>query len=109
MCGSSPTKGIFFSVLSRMTSDTADLWKRFLTFSIPCSNAYVESVFSSMKDLFNDKRNRMSTELIAAELKIRLNSSIPCTEIYDFLLSKPELLKLIRSSEKYCVKKQRVN
>ena len=50
----------------------------------------------------------MSTELIVAELKIRLNSSIPCTEIYDFLLSKPELLKLIRSDEKYCVKKQRV-
>ncbi|CAF1516743.1 unnamed protein product [Rotaria sordida] len=78
-------------------------------FSIPCSNAYVESVFSIMKHLFDDKRNRMSTELIAAELKIRLNSSLSCTKIYDFLLSKPELLKLIHSNEKYCTKKQRVN
>ncbi|CAF3640460.1 unnamed protein product, partial [Rotaria socialis] len=43
-------------------------------FSIPCSNAYVESVFSIMKHLYDDKRNRMSTELIQAELQIRLNS-----------------------------------
>ncbi len=78
-------------------------------FSIPCSNAYVESVFSIMKHLYDDQRNRMSTERIAAELKIRLNSSLSCTEIYDFLLSKPELLKLIHSNEKYCAKKQRVN
>ena len=62
-----------------------------------------------MRDLYNDKRNCISPELIATELKIRLNSSILCTDIYDFLLSKPELLKLIRSKEKYCVKKQRVN
>jgi hypothetical protein len=66
----------------------------------PCSNAYVESVFLSMKDLYNDKRNFMSTELIASELKIRLNSSLSCTDIYGFLLSKPKLLKLIRSNEK---------
>ncbi len=78
-------------------------------FSIPCSNAYVEGVFSIMKHLYDDQRNRMSTELIAAELKIRLNSSLSCTEIYNFLLSKPELLKLIHSNEKYCCNKQRVN
>ncbi len=62
-----------------------------------------------MKGLYNDKQNRMSTQLIAAELKIRLNSSLSCTDIYDFLLSKPELLKHIRSNEKYCAKKQRIN
>ncbi len=78
-------------------------------FSIPCSNAFVESVFSIMKHLWDDKRNRMSTELVAAELKIRLNSSLSCTEAYDFFLSKPELLKLISSNEKYCIKKQRIN
>jgi hypothetical protein len=65
----------------------------------------VESVFSIMKHLWDDKRNRMSTELVAAELKIRLNSSLSCTETYDLFLSKPELLKLISSNEKYCIKK----
>ena len=33
----------------------------------------------------------MSTELIAAELKIRLNFSLPCAAAYYFFLSKPEL------------------
>ena len=62
-----------------------------------------------MKHLYDDQRNRMSTELIAVELKNRSNSSLSCTEIYDFFLSRPELLKLIHSNEKYCTKKQRVN
>jgi hypothetical protein len=51
----------------------------------------------------------MSTELIAAELKIRLTSFLSCTEIDDFLLSKLELLKLIHPNEKYCTKRQHVN
>ena len=49
-----------------------------------------------MKDLQDDKRNCMLTELVAVELKIRLNASLSCTEAYDFFLSKPELLKLIQ-------------
>ena len=73
-------------------------------FSIPCSNAYVESVFSIMKHLYDDKRNHMSTELIRAELQIRLNSSLRCREAYEYFLSKPELLKLVQSSEKYLLK-----
>ncbi|CAF1359389.1 unnamed protein product [Rotaria magnacalcarata] len=73
-------------------------------FSIPCSNAFVESVFSAMKHLYDDKRNRMSTKLVAAELKIRFNSFLSCTEVYNIFLSKPELLKLIHCNEKYCAK-----
>ncbi|UJR18258.1 hypothetical protein I4U23_005161 [Adineta vaga] len=78
-------------------------------FSFPCSNAFVESVSSAMKHLFDDKRNRMSTKLVAAELKIRFNSFLSSKEVYDYFLSKAELLKLIQSNEKYCAKKQRVN
>ena len=62
-----------------------------------------------MKHLWDDKRNRMSTELVAAKLKVRLNSSLSCTEAYDFFFSKPELLKLISSYEEYGIKKQRIN
>jgi hypothetical protein len=62
-----------------------------------------------MKHLYDDKRNCMSTELIAAKLKIRLNSSLLCTEVYNIFLSKPELLKLIHFNEKHFSKKQRVN
>ncbi|CAF2265024.1 unnamed protein product [Rotaria magnacalcarata] len=56
-------------------------------FSIPCSNAYVESIFSHMNHLWSDYRNRMDIELVAAELKIRKNADIPCTHFYKFILS----------------------
>ncbi len=49
------------------------------------------------------------TELIATELIIHLNSSLSCTEAYNFFLSKPKLLKVIYSNGKYSIKKQRVN
>lgn len=62
-----------------------------------------------MKHLYDDKRNRMSTELIRAELQIRLKSSLCCTETYEYSLSKLELLKLVQSSEKYSIKNQRIN
>ena len=77
-------------------------------FSIPCSNAYVESVFSQMKNLVNDKRNCMTTELVSAELKIRLNATLPCADMYKYILSNQDLLKAIRSDEKYTFKKRYV-
>ena len=78
-------------------------------YSLPCSNAYVESVFSQMKHLFSDSRNCMSTELVSAELKIRLNSTLSCTEKYKYILSNRELLKAIQSDEKYTFKNNMSN
>ena len=62
-----------------------------------------------MQYLYDDRRNRMSMKLVAAELKIRFNSSLSCKDTYNFFMSKPELLKLIHSNEKYCAKNQRAN
>ena len=73
-------------------------------FSLPCSNAYVETVFSQMKHLVNDKRNRMTTELVSAELKIRLNATLQCADMYKYILSNQDILKAIRSDEKYTFK-----
>ncbi|CAF2878314.1 unnamed protein product [Rotaria sp. Silwood2] len=77
-------------------------------YSIPASNAYVESIFSDMKHLLNDSRNRMSVDSIAAELQIRRNSSWSCTDMHKHLLSQKELLGAISSTNKYTFKKQRV-
>ncbi|CAF5022389.1 unnamed protein product, partial [Rotaria sp. Silwood1] len=68
-------------------------------YSLPCSNAYVESAFSQMKHLLSDKRSSMTTELISAELKIRLNSTLSCTELYKYILSSEDLLRAIKSDE----------
>ncbi len=52
----------------------------------PFFNAYVDSVFSQMKHLFNDRRNFMTAELVSAELKIRLNATLSCTKMYKYML-----------------------
>ena len=57
-------------------------------FSIPCSNTFVEGVFSVMKHLYDDKRNPMSMKLVAAKLKIRFNLFLSCTEIFNFFFIK---------------------
>ncbi|CAM2723326.1 unnamed protein product [Rotaria socialis] len=70
-------------------------------FSIPCSNSFVESIFSNMKHCWNDYRNRMNTELISSELKIRINSNYSCNQFYRRVLSEPQLLKQSRQNAKY--------
>jgi hypothetical protein len=70
-------------------------------FSIPASNAFCETIFSHMKYLWNDNRNRMNHDLVSAELKIKVNNQYNCSEFYDYLLNNQDLLKQIRSSEKY--------
>jgi hypothetical protein len=75
-------------------------------YSLPCSNVYVESAFSQMKHLLDDKRNCMRTELVSAELNIRLNSSLSCTEMYIYLLGNQDLLKAIKSDKKYTFKRK---
>jgi hAT family C-terminal dimerisation region len=75
-------------------------------YSLPCSNAYVESAFSHMKHLINDRRGSMTTELVSAELKIRLNSTLSCTELYKYLLDNEDSLRAIKSNDKYTLKKK---
>jgi hypothetical protein len=70
-------------------------------FSIPASNAFCESIFSHMKFLWDNNRNKMKHELVDAELKIKMNNHYNCTAFYNHLSNTPDLLKQIRSSEKY--------
>ncbi len=70
-------------------------------FSIPCSNSYVESIFSHMKHLWSDYRNKMDIELVSAELKMRMNMAYSCESFYKHILSQKHLLKEIRKNAKY--------
>jgi hypothetical protein len=47
----------------------------------------------------------MATELVSAELKICLNSTLSCTELYKYLLGNQDLLRVIKSNDKYTLKK----
>ncbi len=77
-------------------------------YSIPCSNAFAEGVFSHMKHAWTPSRNPMSTETIATELKIRLNSKMKCKDFYSFAQSQPELINSAKSKQKYSYVKKRV-
>ncbi|CAF0880118.1 unnamed protein product, partial [Rotaria sordida] len=67
-------------------------------YSIPASNAYVEGIFSEMKHLLNDFHNRMTSDSVAAELQIRRNGFLSCTDMHKYLLSQKELLEAISSN-----------
>ena len=54
-----------------------------------------------MRHLWFDYRNRMNTELAAAELKIRMNSNYPSEYLHKYLLTQRDMLKDIRVNEKY--------
>ena len=71
----------------------------FFLYSIPANNAYVEDVFSEMKHLVNDYRNRMSLNPITAELQIRQNTSLSYSDIYKYFSSRKELMTAISSNK----------
>ena len=54
-----------------------------------------------MKFLWSNYRNKMKPELIGSELKVKVNTQVNCTELYDYHLNDQDLLKQIRSSDKY--------
>ncbi len=51
----------------------------------------------------------MIAELVSAQLKIRLNSTLSRTELYKYLLGNEDLLRTIKSDEKYTFKKYKFN
>jgi hypothetical protein len=65
-----------------------------------------QPVFSQMKHLVNAKWNCMTTELVAAELKIRLNTVLSCADMYRYILSNQYLLKAVQSDEKHTFRKE---
>ena len=69
--------------------------------SIFSTNAYCESVFSVVKNVKTDERNRMKIKLLNSLVSIKLNSDFDCDQAYDFFISQPELLSKVKTSEKY--------
>lgn len=72
-----------------------------IIFSIPCTTAYVERVFSLMTNKWTDTRNRASVNLIKSEICMSLNFDYSCTEFFNFVLGESDLLRLCFSKKKY--------
>ena len=99
----------FWSYMFSKMTGKCENFQRLVSYalSIPCSNAYVEGIFSQMKHCWTASRNLMSKELVSAELKIRMNSRISCTDFFEHILGETDLLRSVRSSQKYSVVKKR--
>lgn len=69
--------------------------------AVPVSNAHVERVFSVMNALWSDARNRMTTELVKAEICVQMNLKMKCEDFYSVALQDKTLLNAARSSKKY--------
>ena len=57
-------------------------------YSIPCSNAFTDGVFSHMKHAWTLSRNSMSTETVVVELQIRSNCKMKCNDLFYYICSK---------------------
>lgn len=65
--------------------------------SIPVSNAACERKFSVMGQTWTKERNKLSKELLKAELQVCHNYQMSCSEFHAFVLKNP---KLLNSSQK---------
>jgi hypothetical protein len=69
--------------------------------AIPIGNDFVERVFSLMKKIWTDERNRMNINIIKAEICIKTNFSMDCQEFKEFIKNNERLIKAVKSSHKY--------
>ena len=73
--------------------------------SIPLSNTSVERIFSLCGAQWTDPRNSLKVETVKSLAQIKMNYDLNCSQMYNLLISSPELLKKVMSVEKYDFKK----
>nr|XP_032636485.1 uncharacterized protein LOC116824950 isoform X1 [Chelonoidis abingdonii] len=71
--------------------------------AVPPSNAFVECIFSVMKNLCTDDRNELQVDLVKAELFVHFNCKMTCAEFAGFLKTEAakELVVPARKEQKY--------
>lgn len=70
-------------------------------FCLPSTSASVERLFAHINKMWTPEKTRLNMNTLKAMLYTKYNLKFSCLEFYDFLKSKPLLLRKIISSEKY--------
>jgi hypothetical protein len=73
-------------------------------FSIYSSNAYIERVFSIMNNLCSKDRNKLLTQNLKAEICVKVNFDLRCSQFHDFVKNNDNILKAAKSNTKYTFK-----
>jgi hypothetical protein len=69
--------------------------------SISPSNAFCESVFSLVNNVWTDERNRFKIATVNAIVCIKANSEIDCSQALELFLGENDLLKRAKENAKY--------
>jgi hypothetical protein len=71
-------------------------------FAVSPTNAFVERIFSAMKNLWTGERNQLSIGIIKAEIMTNFNYSWSCQEFYEFLETESgyQFIKAVKSEKK---------
>jgi hypothetical protein len=70
--------------------------------SISASNAFCESVFSVVGNVWDAERNNFKPETVNAIVSIfKVNAEFDCSEALKLFLSNSDLLKLAKGNQKY--------
>ncbi|CAK1594251.1 unnamed protein product [Parnassius mnemosyne] len=70
-------------------------------FAIPGHNAHVERVFSLISAQWTKERSSLSVSTIESIIQCVYNYKMSCTEFYNYVKGEKELLKKVKSTEKY--------
>ena len=105
------------SELLRLTGDVSNRWVKFFAtqqpdntqllrlvsfvLSISMSNENCKRVFSIMKALWTNIRNRLNFDLVKAELMIKMNFHMSCNDFYEFIRKDKDLLQTAKSQGNY--------
>lgn len=71
---------------------------------LPGSTASVERVFAAMNKTWTDEKSNLYIETLKSILTVKVNLKMTCLEFYDYIKTKPALLRQIKSKEKYILK-----
>ena len=74
--------------------------------AIPVGNDFVERIFSGLKRVWTDERNRMNISLIKAEICIKNNISLSCIDFKNLIKEKENFIKAVKTYQKYKFVKQ---
>ena len=69
--------------------------------SIFPSNAYCESVFSIVDNVWSDEKSRLSIDTLNVLVCVKCNSDVSCSDIYATFLDNKTLFKQAKTVEKY--------
>lgn len=83
-------------------AETAKLMEYILC--LPGTTASVERVFSSVNNVWTPEKTQLSIETLKSILMVKTNFDYSCLEFYEYIKTKPELLREIASKEKYTIK-----